>query len=174
MSQNKQKELPFTHFISPWIHRKLFINYIYFQVLLIFENYVASLDYLIDKNFWNKKERLTSCLILRNSYLSSFIIEQRQNSIRKTNNENRDQNGNQNVCGDICTRTFRTTVDCFITRTFAREKIYTKEEIQMKLYWQTTATRITYAKMKSMKLTIQLILVRTIKTKTKKTSIGMV
>ena len=37
-----------------------------------------------------------------------FSMEKRQNNITQTNDENRDQSSDQNVCCNICERMFRT------------------------------------------------------------------
>ena len=51
---------------------------------------------------------ITKKLIVNTLFQQSFRMEERSNSITQTNDENRDQGNNQNVCCNICTRTFRT------------------------------------------------------------------
>ena len=64
-------------------------------------------------------------------------------------------------------------MDWFKIRTFVDEEIDMKETIQMEICRQTTSTTITQATVKPMKLTMQLILVRIIKMKIRRSYFGM-
>ena len=64
-------------------------------------------------------------------------------------------------------------MDWFKIRTFVDEEIDMKETIQMEICRQTTSTTITQATIKPMKLTMQLILVRIIKMKIRRSYFGM-
>ena len=51
---------------------------------------------------------ITKKLTVNTLFRENFSTEERSNNITHTNDENKDQSSNQNVCCDICARSFRT------------------------------------------------------------------